>query len=47
MYFCAYVVVLHRQLYSLLVLGNIEEGFVDGNGFDKVGVFLKDAVNLF
>ena len=37
---------IHRQFYPFLVVSDIQKGFINGDGFDKVGIFLKYLMYL-
>lgn len=37
---------IYSQLYTFLIMGDIEKGLVDGDRFYEVGIILEDVVNL-
>ena len=37
---------IHSHFYPFLVVSDIQEGFIDGDGFDEVGVFLEYLMYL-
>ena len=37
---------IHRHIYPFLVVSDIQKGFINGDGFDEVGIFLKYLMYL-
>lgn len=37
---------IHRQFYPFLVVSDIQKGFINGDGFNEIGVFLEYLMYL-